>query len=197
MSRGPTQRGGLLLAVLVAGWAAAACTTTSAARGQSALRQGDFESAVWDFEEALAEQPDRLDALIGLGIARYKLGAFAEARDVLKGAVARAPRDAPARLYLGLAELQDGDVARAVEHLRAFRAGRLDPRVTAFIDRSLPLLESAPTPDLRRLVAGTLEDEVTLARELEQARLAPPPFVPPFGFYYDCVAVRRGRVVCF
>jgi Tfp pilus assembly protein PilF len=181
----------------VAASAVAACTTTSAARGQAALRQGNFESAAWDFEEALAEEPQRLDALIGLGVARYQLGAFAEARDVLDRAVARAPRDPHARLYLGLAELQDGDVARAVEQLRAFRAGRLDPRVAAFIDRSLPLLEYAPADDLRRLVAATLEDEVTFARELEQARLAPPPFVPPFGVFSDCVAVRRGRVVCF
>jgi len=197
VTRRGTPRAGLLIAVLAAACAVGACATSSAARGQTALRQGDFASAAWDFEDALAEQPDRLDILIGLGIARYKLGAFADARDALEAAITRAPRDLHARLYLALTELQDGTIARAVEHLRAFRAGRLDPRVAALIDRSLPLLESPQaTADVRRLVAATLEDEVSLARELQQARLTPPP-VAPFPLFYDCVPVRRGRLVCF
>jgi tetratricopeptide (TPR) repeat protein len=187
------------MTVLVVAWAAAACSTSSAARGQTALRHGDYAAAASEFEDALTDQPDRLDALIGLGIARYKLGAFADARNVLDRAAATAPRDEHARLYLGLTELQDGNVARAVEHLRAFRARPLDPRVAAFIDRSLPLLESPGiTADLRRLVAATLEDEVSLARELQQARLVPPPpaYAYPFPWLYDCVPVRRGRLVC-
>lgn len=197
MIRRATPRAGLLIAVLAAACAVGACAS-SAARGHTALRQGDFASAAWDFEDALAEQPDRVDALIGLGIARYKLGALAGARDALEGAIARAPGDPHARLYLGLTELQDGNIARAIEHLRAFRGERLDPRVAALIDRSVPLLESAQaTADVRLLIAATLEDEISLARELQQARLTPPPFAGPFPLFYDCVAVRRGRIVCF
>ncbi len=188
---------GLLAAILVAACAIGGCVTSSA-RGHRALAQGDYVAASQEFETALAAKPDRVDALVGLGIARYKLRDLATARDVLERAVATS-QEPLARLYLGLTELQAGEVARAVEHLRAFRAQPQDPRVSALIGRSLPLLESPGlTVEVRTLIADTLEDEVSLARELQHARLTPPPpaFVGPYPYYYDCV-VRRGRVACF
>jgi tetratricopeptide (TPR) repeat protein len=155
-------------------------------------------AASQEFETALAGKPDRVDALVGLGIARYKLRDLPAARDALERALATSPEPL-ARLYLGLTELQAGEVARAVEQLRAFRSQPQDPRVSALIERSLPLLESPGlTVEVRTLIADTLEDQVSLARELQHVRLTPPPpaFASPYPSYYDCV-VRRGRVVCF
>ncbi len=43
------------------------------------------------FQEALAAQPERLDALVGLGIARFKQGAFDEAVESLQRVVAQRP----------------------------------------------------------------------------------------------------------
>ncbi len=66
----------LLTLAIVAG-----CATPS---GQAwrALRQGRYVEAARLYEEALASEPDRLEALVGLGVSRYKLGAFAEAAEV-------------------------------------------------------------------------------------------------------------------
>ncbi len=189
-----------LVTVLLAACALAGCAS-STARGQSALSHGDYVSAVQEFEAALADKPDRVDAMIGLGVARYKLADYPGARDALERAVAHSAREPLARLYLGLTELQAGNVPRALEQIRTFRTQPLDPRVSALIDRSLPVLESPQlSPEIRTLIATALEDEVSLARELEHARLvaaAPPPFVRPYPLYYDCVAVRHGRIVCF
>jgi len=189
-----------LVTVLLAGCGLAGCAT-STARGQFALSRGDYASAVQEFDAALADNPDRVDALIGLGIARYKLAEYPGAREALERALARSAREPLARLYLGLTELQAGNIPRAVEDLRTFRTEPLDPRVAALVDRSLPILESPMlTREVRSLIATTLEDEVSLARELEHARLvasAPPPFARPYPLYYDCVAVRHGRIVCF
>jgi tetratricopeptide (TPR) repeat protein len=185
--------------VLVATCALGGCVT-SVGRAQTALARGDYVAAAQEFEGALAEKPGRVDALVGLGIARYKLRDFAAARDALERALA-APKPEPlARLYLALTYLQASDTPLAVEQLRAFRSQPLDPRVWSLIERSLPLLESRElTVEVRTFIADTLEDAVSLARELQHVRLAPPPptpFVSPFP-YYDCVVGRGGRVACF
>jgi Flp pilus assembly protein TadD len=168
-------------------------------RGESALRRGQYAEAATEFGQVLAEDPGRLDALIGLGIARYKLGDFADARQSLELAVTQAPGDARARLYLALTVLQSGDGERAAEHLRIFREQSRDPRVAAQVDRALLLLRSPGLcPEVRSFVAAALEDETALARELREARLRPPPpYYAPYPFFYDCVPVRHGRVVCF
>lgn len=183
--------------LLVCGLALTACATPYG-QARSALAKGDYGEAAAHFEQVLAREPDRLDALTGLGIARYKLGAYDEAAETLARVVTRAPRQAPARLYLGLSALRKGEVGTAEEQLSAFRDLRPDPRLAAPVDRALRLMRGDPlTDELRQFIAATLEDQATLVRELdatkERLHYARPVYVP----YVRCFSSARGRIVCF
>jgi len=101
----------LLAAALLAGCA------TPYGRARTALAEERYEEAASGFEEILTRHPDRLDALIGLGKARYKLGAFDDAITALTRAAARAPKSETAHLYLGLSHLRKGEDGPAEEHL--------------------------------------------------------------------------------
>ncbi len=100
-----------VLLVLLPLVALAACATGDP-RLAGALDAGRWDEAATAYEAQLAANPDRLDARVGLGIVRYKLGSWAEAVDALEPVVARAPNLADARLYLGLAQLQQGRALR-------------------------------------------------------------------------------------
>jgi len=61
---------------------AAGCVTPYG-EGQRALSQGGYGQAASHFTQALAEQPGRSDAVLGLGLAQYKQGEFGKAADTL------------------------------------------------------------------------------------------------------------------
>ena len=161
--------------VLVTFWmpvtlALAGCATTSYTAGAVAAREGRYAEAVSHYQEALAGDPDRLDALVGLGIARYKLGALDEAIEVLERAVARAPGEATARLYLGLSHFRKGDLDRAEEHLTAFAGLQPERRLAAQAQRTLKLIRTKPLPEeTRAFAAASLEDEAELVQEASEA----------------------------
>src|SRR5262245_11631576 len=75
----------LLLALIFAGCASANRD------GQVALLYGDNTTAATYFATALAKDPTNVSALVGLGIARYRLGDFAEADRALNAALAQSP----------------------------------------------------------------------------------------------------------
>ncbi|MBI3826913.1 MAG: tetratricopeptide repeat protein [Candidatus Rokubacteria bacterium] len=182
----------LALLVLAAGCA------TPYRQGRTALGQGRYLDAIASFEQALRDEPGRVSALVGLGISRYELGYVDDAIGPLEQAVSREPRNDEARLYLGLAFLRKGDVARAGEHLAAYRDLPHYPRVTAQIDRALALLNdqhplSEPTRDY---VAASLEDAAHLEERLSQAERAQGLYAPPYGRPLQCYATRHGPV-CF
>jgi len=187
-----------LVLTLACGALGAACATPYA-HGRSAFLRGDYVEAASRFEEALADRPARLDALVGLGISRYKFGAWAEAKDALGRVVMRAPKHLEARLYLGLASLRSGDIAGAEEHLTEFRDLRQDPRITAQTDRALRLLRGDPLPEeMIQFVAASLEDEATLVRELDAARAAARADPSPlYRRAVYCTPARHGRLICF
>lgn len=169
-------------------------------RARAALAQGRYEEAVSGFEEILARHPDRLDALVGLGKARYKLGAFDEAITALTRAAAQAPKSETAHLYLGLSYLQKGEDGPAEEHLKAFLDLEPHARIATQVDRALKLTRSEHlSSDMRAFIAASLEDEAELAREVRLAQYAYPPrpfywYAYPFG---PCFVTRFGRVVCY
>jgi Tfp pilus assembly protein PilF len=144
-----------------------------------------------------------VDPLIGLGIARYKLGALDPAIDALSRAVTRAPTSQSARLYLALAHLMKGDDAPAQEHLAAYLALNPDPSVARQASRALDVLRNErPSPSMRTFMAAALDNAVELTREVRRAReqmLAYYPYSPwMFGVGVGpCFATRHGGVFCY
>jgi tetratricopeptide (TPR) repeat protein len=177
----------------------AGCATTYG-DARSSLRQGRYAEAADEFEAALKEDPGRLDALSGLGVARYKMGAYEAAQDALGRVVTHAPKNAEARLYLALAHVQKGEDRTAVEHLTAFRDLQPSPQLAAQVDAAVKLLRSERplSTEIRGFIATSLEESAKLAREVRDAQwaaqryYASPPFYP-----LHCYAARHGRLVCF
>jgi tetratricopeptide (TPR) repeat protein len=191
-----TRRARLASAVIAGGLLAGCATAVD--HGRAALARGDYLGAAAYFEAALAASPERLDALAGLGLARYKAGAWDEARDLLGRVVTRAPAHPDARLYLGLAALRLGDAGEAETHLGAFRRLRPDPRTNAQIERALGLLRGEPlTDEVREFVAASLETEAALVRERDEARArARAAAARGERWPLRCVPLRHGRLLC-
>ena len=89
---------------------------------------GRPSEAAAQMREHLTRWPDRPSGgWRALGRCEYRAGRLEPARDALREAVSRDPRDAEARLYLGLALQRLGDTDRAVQHLEM--AAELDPEL--------------------------------------------------------------------
>lgn len=160
-------RSGILVIVLAAG-----CAGPTAA-GSTALREGRPAEALEHFQHALTEDPNHLDALIGLGIARYRLGTYDGAIAALEDAVRRAPGDPLARLYLALSYVRVRDDAKTREHLTALRTVPIDPRLGALVGQALDLLGAGNPPDpVRTYLVASLDYGADWSRELAETRLA-------------------------
>ena len=154
----------ILAIVLLAG-----CARTLG-RAETALYTGHYDEAAARFQEVLAEKPDSVEALVGLGISKYRLGALDEAERAFSEAQRRAPELPIPRLYLGLIALLRGQDAAAGESLQRYAAVGA-PRVADDIERALRALGSGPaTVEMRRFMAASLEDQAALAGELVAAQ---------------------------
>ena len=163
----------------------AGCATTYQ-RGLAALHDGRYLDAATRFGEVLADDPERADALVGLGLARYRLNAFAQAATSLERAVLALPDHADARFYLALTSLALEDQAAAVRHLDALTRLDVHPRIAAQVSRAAALLRGGPLPaETREFVRKSLEDEADWHRELLEERLAPHMYLGPTWFVYD------------
>jgi Flp pilus assembly protein TadD len=143
----------LVVVVLLAGCA------SPTAQGRVALGRGSYDEAARHFEEALTKEPGRPDDLVGLGIARYKLGALDDAQRALTQAVSQDASLPAAHLYLALIAIQRGDRAAADAQLASQLALGTPARLAAQIVRTRRLLAASPLPpEMRAYVAASLED---------------------------------------
>lgn len=162
----PKSHGTLWTLFIVVGLSGCA---TAASQGRTALSQGRYAEAAASFEQALSTDPRRADDLVGLGIARYKLGNLPEAEQALSAALDQAPDSAAARFYLGLSALRRGTLPEAEHHLEAFARQGQVPRLAAAVDRTLRTVRAAPvSDDVRAYMAASLEDQAEWARDLAE-----------------------------
>jgi Flp pilus assembly protein TadD len=153
------------LALVILALAVLAGCSRTLGRAETALYAGRYDEAAGRFQEALAEKPDSVEALVGLGIAQYRLGTLDEAERTFVEAARRAPELPVPQLYLGLIALLRAQDA-AAEILGRY-AGVAAPRVALTVDRGLRALASGPvTGEMRRFVAASIEDQAAAAGEL-------------------------------
>jgi tetratricopeptide (TPR) repeat protein len=146
----------------------AACATPTLA-GRAALSRGSYDEAARHFEEALAAEPGRVGALVGLGVARYKLDALDDARRAFDAALVQVPDLPPAHLYLALIALRQSDDAAAETHLTSYLALGPPARLAAQLDRTRRALSGPLTPEMRAYMAAALEDGYQWAGEVAVA----------------------------
>ena len=137
---GVSVRGGFGVPAILLGLSLLAGCATPYADGRLALQAGRYPEAARNFQDALARDPDRLDALMGLGIARYKEGKLDEAAAALTRVVARLPNSETTRLYLALSYLRKGQIAEAEDNLTRLIELAPHPRLAAQADRALRLM---------------------------------------------------------
>lgn len=87
----------------------------------AALREGELERARREFERALTEAPDFLQALYGLGVVHWRAGRLEEAEAAALRAVEVSGSYVPARVLVGVVRRERGDEAAAEETLEAIR----------------------------------------------------------------------------
>jgi len=198
----PALAAAALVVVTLAGCA------TPYSQGLVAARQGRYTEASVLYEEALARNPGRLDAIVQLGIVRYKLGALDGAIELLDRARTRAPAEPSVRLYLALAYLRKNELTAADGELTTFVGLQPDRRVAAQAERTIAMIRSGPLPEeTRAFAAASLEnaadlaDEVDAWRSLESERWyfwGPYPYPYPPSPYPGCgYAWRGGWLRCY
>jgi len=160
---------GTLVTTLIALIVLAGCASATR-EGQVALLSGDNADAAAHFEAALAKNPTSVNALVGLGVARYRLESFADADRAFTSALVQVPDLPVAHLYLGLSALRSGQDDVADAEFERFAALGVAPRLTAYIDRTLRLLHTVPaSEELRAYMADGIADQAAWAGEVTDA----------------------------
>lgn len=97
-------------------------------RGRAAYAEGDFATALREFERARVQEPNEARLALAVGAALYQLGRHEEAaQEFARAAHASTRRDlvAESLFNAGTTALAQGDVKTAIDHLR--RSLRLEP----------------------------------------------------------------------
>ena len=165
------KRALLLLAVV----ALAAGCVSAVTQGQMALRQGRYVEAEGFFNEALAKDPGRTDALVGLGIAQYKEGQTDQAIDSSREGRCRSAPTSPACVSISPSPISSAARRRKPSSSSPpLRALKIDTRVGATrCNRRLDLIKQGPLSDsVRNFIIGKPRD--TGGAEPRRARCAAP-----------------------
>jgi tetratricopeptide (TPR) repeat protein len=162
---------GLLVLFTCLGLAGCSATTAFYMQGHSAMAAGDYDRAAQAFSRALIENPQHLGALTALGMTHYRQEAFDAAIDVLERAQALAPNDPRIRLYQGLADLRQGQVDQARQHLAAFLELNQNRSLAEQTLRTLTVLEEPTLPgSIREYIAYSLEAAFQQEQRVETLR---------------------------
>lgn len=99
-SRSPRPKASVLALTTLAFTAACAAPASHLEQGKLFTQQGNHEQAVAEYQAAVDESPDSVDALVGLGGALTAIGRYPQATQALEKALALAPSD---RILIALA----------------------------------------------------------------------------------------------
>jgi tetratricopeptide (TPR) repeat protein len=93
--------------------------------GQQAMKLGQWERAVTEFDKVLRLSPNLVEAQVNLGLAHHLLGQYGESVAILAKAAGQRPKLVPASLFLGMGYLKLGAYQKAITPLE--RVVRLEP----------------------------------------------------------------------
>lgn len=114
--------------------------------------RGDFAASAAEWEKAKAMAPTRADVAVGLGFARYRLGARDEARREWERALSLDPRCVEALIDLGNLAYEEGDLADA--RARYDAAIRADSLATdAYVNLAQTYLDEKRFRDAAEILA--------------------------------------------
>ncbi len=113
------------IAVLIMG-VSIACVSAGCANalkdGTDALEAGDYETAVTEFQKAVSDGNEEMEAegYRGLGMAYYETGEYAQALEAFQNAVNQGAEQT-VQIYnlMGVCAMQTGDYGNALESIRA------------------------------------------------------------------------------
>jgi tetratricopeptide (TPR) repeat protein len=126
------------------------------ARGDTCLQEGDLEGAASFYREALAADPDHLDACLNLGFVLLEQGNPGAARTALERAIEISPDAADAFFMLGAIARLEGNASEAVFRLE--KAIALQPGFArACVELCQLLHETGDTDGARRVLLRGLE----------------------------------------
>lgn len=100
----------------------ASATPSSLRLADSASAQGDHETAATLYRKEFTDNPDSIDALVGLGRSYRNLGQTRRGEQALREALSRREDDAEILLELGRTQLADGRAVEALGTLKRARA---------------------------------------------------------------------------
>ena len=84
------------------------------------LRLGQLEAAASELRVALDAEPHNVESMVNLALVHKAAGRLSDARELLRRAVALDPRHAGSHYNLAVVADEEGDIAVAVQHYRAF-----------------------------------------------------------------------------
>lgn len=113
---------------------------TSRMAGNIQMKQGDYPSAIQNYQKVVSENPDDWQAKEQLGIAFYKNGQNQEAISALNAVLKRNPDASEAKYYLGLAQLKTGRREQAIQNWEEYKNPEA-PIVQSQVKKQLTLLK--------------------------------------------------------
>lgn len=171
----------LVLAALAISWIGCGCSGKTA--GDVKMRFGNYEGAVQNFQEVLAQNPDDWETRRQLGIAYYNIGQYDQASAELTQVLNQHPEDPDALYYAGLARLREGRPQEALADWKKHH-DPAHPAVQEAVNRQLTLLEISESIKLARKA---------IAEEKKLATTAPQPGSVAVFYYYDTTPEQQFR----
>jgi tetratricopeptide (TPR) repeat protein len=156
----------VLIACIVVSMLLVGCS--SHIKGNMNLEWKNYEAAIQNFQEDLAQNPDRWQSRQRLGFAFLKTKQSDKAIEEFKRVLEMQPEDPFSTYYLGLAYLEQGDRKSTMETWKTYRNDR-EPLVEQEIKKQLTVIEIVECMHLAR---QALKEEQKLKSRPPQERTA-------------------------